>query len=270
MKNRFHLLAKSLLLGSALFAVASPALAVPATTAIPSPAAQPPSGTRDYDAFVSLFDQFRAWKEPQPVNGVIDYSPATVEARRQAETVAATTGRLATEAYAHADVLEREAEALARREEQLRLLADNAGANLSRPSTDYSDEEWRQIFNDAWRFERDMFYDPNMHGVDWEAIKEQYGQLVDYAVTRWDINYIIGEMIGEISASHTYRGGGDVEEVPQKAVGYLGIDWGLKEGAYYVKRIVKGAPWDSEVRSALDQPGVNISEGDYILAALQE
>lgn len=127
-------------------------------------------------------------------------------------------------------------------------------------------EEWRQLFLEAWRLERDFFYDPNMHGVDWEAIKEQYGQLVDYAVTRWDINYIIGEMIGEISASHTYRGGGDLEEAPQKAVGYLGIDWGLKNGAYYVKKIVKGAPWDSEVRSALDQPGINISEGDYILA----
>lgn len=83
MKNRFHFVAKSLLLGSALCAVVSPALAVPAATAIPSPAAQPPSGTRDYDAFVSLFDEFRVWKEPQPVNGVIDYSPATVEARRK-------------------------------------------------------------------------------------------------------------------------------------------------------------------------------------------
>lgn len=125
-------------------------------------------------------------------------------------------------------------------------------------------EEWKQLFLEAWRLERDFFYDPNMHGIDWEAMKKQYGQLVDHAVTRWDINYIIGELIGEISASHTYRGGGDLEQAPQKAMGYLGIDWGLKEGAYFVERKVKGAPWD-EVKSALDQPGINISEGDYIL-----
>jgi tricorn protease len=72
-------------------------------------------------------------------------------------------------------------------------------------------------------------------------------------------------MIGEISASHTYRGGGDIEQAPQKTVGYLGIDWGIKEGAYFVKHMVKSAPWD-EVRSPFDQPGIAISEGDFILA----
>jgi len=128
-------------------------------------------------------------------------------------------------------------------------------------------EEWQQLFNDAWRFERDFFYDPNMHGLDWKALKEQYGKLLKYAVTRWDVNFVIGELISEISASHTYRGGGDTEEAPTKPVGYLGIDWGLKDGFYYVKRIVKGAPWDNETRSALDKPGLKIKEGDFILAA---
>ncbi len=127
-------------------------------------------------------------------------------------------------------------------------------------------EEWRQIFNDAWRFERDFFYDPNMHGVDWEGMKTRYGNLIDDAVTRWDLNFIIGELIAEISASHTYRGGGDLPETPSKAVGYLGIDWGLKEGAYYVKRMVKAAPWDLEERSPLKTSGIDIEEGDYILA----
>ena len=65
--------------------------------------------------------------------------------------------------------------------------------------------EWSQIFRDAWRFERDYFYDPNMHGVDWKAIGEQYGKLIDDAVTRWDVNFVLGEMIGELNASHTYR-----------------------------------------------------------------
>lgn len=127
-------------------------------------------------------------------------------------------------------------------------------------------EEWHQIFNDVWRFERDYFYDPNMHGVDWEAVRQQYGKLIDYAMTRFDVNYIIGELISELSSSHTYRGGGDLEVPEQRAVGYLGIDWELANGAYKIQKIIKGAPWDNETRSPLDQPGVNVKEGDYILA----
>ncbi|AGA77825.1 S41 family peptidase [Echinicola vietnamensis] len=126
--------------------------------------------------------------------------------------------------------------------------------------------EWRQIFNDAWRLERDFFYDPNMHGVDWEAMRDHYGKLIDHAITREDVNYIIGELIGEISASHTYRGGGDTESTSSKSIGYLGIDWGEKDDAYFVKEIIRGAPWDSEARSPLDEAGVDISEGDFILA----
>jgi tricorn protease len=127
-------------------------------------------------------------------------------------------------------------------------------------------QEWHQIFNDVWRFERDFFYDPNMHGVNWKEMKERYGKLIDYAVTRWDVNYIIGELIGEISSSHTYVGGGDVQKSGKRAVGYLGVDWELSNGAYRIKQIIKSAPWDIDDRSPLDQPGVNIKEGDYILA----
>ena len=97
-------------------------------------------------------------------------------------------------------------------------------------------EEWKQIFNDVWRLERDLFYDKNMHGVDWNAMKKQYGALIDNAVTRSDVNYIIGELIGELNASHTYRGGGDEETAPQRPVGYLGVDWELSNGAYKIKR----------------------------------
>ncbi|WP_215225233.1 S41 family peptidase [Echinicola shivajiensis] len=127
-------------------------------------------------------------------------------------------------------------------------------------------EEWRQLFQEAWRLERDFFYDPNMHGVDWEAMREQYAKLIDHAITRDDVNYIIGELIAEISASHTYKGGGDIESVSRKSVGYLGIDWGVRDDAYYVKKIIRGAPWDNEVRSPLDEGGVDIKEGDFILA----
>ena len=126
--------------------------------------------------------------------------------------------------------------------------------------------EWRQIFSDVWRFERDYFYDPNMHGVDWNAMKELYGRLLDDAVTRWDVNYVIGELISELNASHTYRGGGAAEAATQRGVGMLGVNWALENGAYRIKRIVRGAQWDDEVRSPLQEPGVNVKEGDYVLA----
>lgn len=127
-------------------------------------------------------------------------------------------------------------------------------------------EEWRQIFIDAWRLERDFFYDKNMHGVNWNAMRKQYGALIDNAVTRGDVNFIIGELIAELNASHTYRGGGDEEQAPQRAVGYLGVDWELSNGAYRIKRIVNGAPWDTEVRSPLLASGLKVKARDYVLA----
>jgi tricorn protease len=126
--------------------------------------------------------------------------------------------------------------------------------------------EWRQIFTDAWRLCRDFFYDPGMHGVDWKAMRIQYGELLENAVTRWDVNYIIGELIAELSSSHTYRGGGDTEREPRIGVGYLGIDWEIDSGAYRIANIIEGASWNSEVRSPLDMPDVDAGEGDYILA----
>jgi tricorn protease len=118
--------------------------------------------------------------------------------------------------------------------------------------------EWKQIFADAWRLERDYFYDPNMHGVDWEAMRRHYGALVDQASTREDVNWILGELIGELSASHTYRSGGDLEQPERRQTGLLGADFALENGAYRIKRIVDGAVWDSEVRSPLARPGVNV------------
>src|SRR6185436_13932553 len=79
--------------------------------------------------------------------------------------------------------------------------------------------EWRQLFADAWRFERDFFYDPGMHGVDWPAMRERYGRLIDASVTRWDVEFVIGELIGELCSSHAYIWGGDVEEARAQPVG---------------------------------------------------
>jgi len=127
--------------------------------------------------------------------------------------------------------------------------------------------EWQQIFTDAWRLERDYFYDPSLHGVDWNAMRERYGALMRDAVTRWDVNYVIGELIGELNSSHTYRSGGDLEKPPERPVGYLGCDFVLTNGAYRIERILRGAAWDAEVRAPLDEPGLtNVAEGDYLLA----
>jgi tricorn protease len=126
--------------------------------------------------------------------------------------------------------------------------------------------EWRQIFNDAWRFQRDFFYVPGLHGVDWGAMRERYGALLEASSTREDVNFVLGELIGELNASHAYRSGGDLEQAERRGVGMLGVDFALENGAYRIERIIDGAIWDSEVRSPLRQPGVDISEGDYLLA----
>ena len=127
-------------------------------------------------------------------------------------------------------------------------------------------EEWLQIYKDAWRLERDFFYDKNMHGVDWEGVYKQYLPLIEQSVTRWDVNFVLGEMIGEINASHTYKGGGDEESAKYLGVGYLGVDYAIKNDHYQIKHIVNGAQWDAEVRSPLSEPGIEIKEGDYLLA----
>jgi len=126
--------------------------------------------------------------------------------------------------------------------------------------------EWEQLFTEAWRLERDFFYDPNLHGVDWPEMRERYEGLVKDAVTRWDINYLIGELIAELNSSHTYRSGGDVEDAPSRPVGYLGVDFSLENGAYRIKKILEAGEWDVEPRSPLRQPGVEVKEGDYLLA----
>lgn len=126
--------------------------------------------------------------------------------------------------------------------------------------------EWKQLFMDAWRIQRDYFYDKNMHGVDWNGVKTKYLKMLEGAANRNDVGFIIGEMIGELNASHTYNSGGDLERSKYKSTGYLGINW-VSDGKYYkVGKIIKGASWDAEVRSPLDQSGIKIKEGDYILA----
>ncbi|MFT3749016.1 MAG: PDZ domain-containing protein [Agriterribacter sp.] len=127
-------------------------------------------------------------------------------------------------------------------------------------------QEWKQLFTDAWRLERDYFYDPNMHGINWTLVKERYLKMLNDALTREDVDFILGEMIGELNASHTYHGGGDGEAEKRESCGYLGVDW-QADGKYYrIKKILKPASWDAEERSPLAESGIKIKEGDYILA----
>ena len=95
-------------------------------------------------------------------------------------------------------------------------------------------EEWRQLFNDAWRRHRDFFYDPAMHGLDWNALRRQYGALIEDCRTRWDVNFVISNLAAELSAGHTYTSGGDVERVQPMGTGFLGIDWALQNNKYQI------------------------------------
>jgi tricorn protease len=126
--------------------------------------------------------------------------------------------------------------------------------------------EWRQMFTDVYRFERDYFYDPGMHGVNWDAMRQRYGRLLEDAVTRWDVNFVLGEFISELNSSHTYRGGGDLESAPTRAVAMLGADWTLERGAYRISRIIAGGPWDTDVRAPLAEAAAGVKAGDWVLA----
>ena len=128
--------------------------------------------------------------------------------------------------------------------------------------------EWQQIFNEAWRMERDFYYESNMHGLDWDAMKVKYGSLIPYASCRQDIRFIIGELIGELSTSHTYVFGGDYQRNPDPVnVGMLGVDWEIdnKSNRYRFKKIYQVPDWTRKVFPPLARPGINVKEGDYIL-----
>jgi tricorn protease len=128
--------------------------------------------------------------------------------------------------------------------------------------------EWAQIYDECWRQMRDFFFSPTMNGVDWPAMKAKYGALVPYAQTRYDLTYLIGELIGEIHSGHTYVGGGDAPKAPRVPMGLLGAELSrdAQSRAYRIDRIVRGENWDEAERSPLTEIGVNVNEGDYILA----
>jgi len=127
--------------------------------------------------------------------------------------------------------------------------------------------EWHQIFEEAWRIERDFFYDSLMHGVNWKRIHDLYAPLVPHVAHRYDLTYTIGEMIGELSCSHTYVGGGDQPHPASDKVGLLGVNWTIDStaGLFRIGRILEGQNWREDRRSPLSEPGIKASAGDYVL-----
>ncbi|HYT22668.1 MAG TPA: PDZ domain-containing protein [Candidatus Polarisedimenticolia bacterium] len=127
-------------------------------------------------------------------------------------------------------------------------------------------EEWREVFHEAWRVERDFYWDPNMTGHNWKKIGERYEALLPWVAHRSDLNYIIGEMIAELSTSHTYVGGGDQPTKPHVSVGMLGADFEPDGGYFRITKIYPGENWNDSSRSPLTEPGLKVKAGDYLIA----
>ena len=129
-------------------------------------------------------------------------------------------------------------------------------------------QEWSQIFDETWRAYRDGFYLENMHGVDWNAIKDKYAVLVPYAKTRLDLNYIIGEMIAELAVGHAYVNPGETVRPDRIKMGLLGADISRdnKTGFYRIDHILPDGVYSESLRSPLAAPGLGVKEGDYIVS----
>ena len=129
-------------------------------------------------------------------------------------------------------------------------------------------KEWAQIFNECWRQMRDFFYDPNMHGVDWKAVRARYEPLVAHVSHRADLSYIIGEMIGELNCGHCYVGGGEMPKAARVQMGLLGATLvrDSATGYFQIGRILRGTSWDGKLRSPLMEMGVNAHDKDYLIA----
>ena len=128
--------------------------------------------------------------------------------------------------------------------------------------------EWKQMFDESWRQMRDFFFAPNMHGVDWPAMRAKYAPLVEHVNHRADLTYVIGEMIGELNSGHTYVGGGDMPKVTRIPMGLLGARLERDQSTKYfrIAKILKGQNWEPALRSPLTEIGVNVKEGEFIVA----
>ena len=126
--------------------------------------------------------------------------------------------------------------------------------------------EWKQMFHETWRIERDFFYDANHHGLDLAAAEKRYAPYVEGVASRQDLNYLFEEMLGELTCGHVFVGGGDQPEVKRIGVGLLGADYKIENGRYRFARVYNGENWNPQLKAPLTQPGVNVAAGEYLLA----
>ncbi len=127
--------------------------------------------------------------------------------------------------------------------------------------------EWNQIFDEAWRINRDYFYAPNMHGADWNAMKAKYAAFLPHLAIRGDLNRVLQWMSSELAVGHHRVGGGDPFSQPRSVPGgLLGADYSIENGRYRFKKVYGGLNWNPELRSPLTEPGVNVKTGEYLLA----
>jgi tricorn protease len=126
--------------------------------------------------------------------------------------------------------------------------------------------EWQQMFREMGRIERDFFYDPNLHGANLKTLRAQYRPYVDNVMSRADLNYIFADMLGEITAQHIYVSGGNRPEVKHVSVGLLGADYTIDHDRYRFAKVYFGENWNPGLRAPLTEPGVNVREGEYLLA----
>jgi tricorn protease len=128
--------------------------------------------------------------------------------------------------------------------------------------------EWKQMFAEAWRLQREQFWDEDMSGIDWDAVYAQYAPLVNRVSSRSELSDLLWEMQGELGTSHAYEWGGDTRHGPHYHQGFLGVDWTYdsEHDRYRIARIVRGDAADTRATSPLTSPGLDIAEGDAVLA----
>jgi len=127
--------------------------------------------------------------------------------------------------------------------------------------------EWAQIMDEAWRINRDYFYDPNMHGADWKAIKKKYTVFLPHLATRGDLDRVIRWMLSELAVGHSYLAPGErLHERKTVPGGLLGADYEIVDGRYRFKKVFGGLNWSPELRSPLTVPGVEVKPGEFLLA----
>ena len=125
--------------------------------------------------------------------------------------------------------------------------------------------EWKQMFEEAWRYEKDYFYDPSLHGRNWDTVYNRYAPLIPFVKHRADLTYIFDQMNGELSVGHSFVGGGDFPEGAKNKVGLLGADFAPENGGWLIERIYTTENWNPKLTSPLDQPGLKVKKGNYLV-----